>query len=301
MRLLKTETCVLVGDIHLGRSFKTGVPLDRRGEIEETFKRAFVESLEACEGKKLYVQLGDLFDNFKVPYDLLLWTYETITDYRRLDCEYYFIAGNHDLSRNPEDVSAIQVLALMLESTPNVHFVLKDVVNLPAFGFSLVPWSYSKPIEELLKSCTTNCILGHFEEPLNPAVSTSDLKFISGHIHLPHQNGNVNFVGSILPIAFGENDCNDEGMITVTLDELEGMKEEDLSQRRIRVILKDDETLPADINCLQLIAKKETSEEEGVQLEVNLEEFNFEELFRKCLGPSGKTDELWAKYLRLKG
>lgn len=301
MRLLKTENCVLVGDIHLGRSFKTGVPLDRRGEIEETFKRAFVESLKGCEGKKLYVQLGDLFDNFKVPYDLLLWIYETITEYIHADCQYYFIAGNHDLSRNSEDVSAIQVLALMLEFVTNVHFVLDDVVNLPAFGFSLVPWSYTKPVDELLKRCTTNYILGHFEEPLNPAVSTSDSNFISGHIHLPHQNGNVNFLGSILPIAFGENDCNDEGMITVTLDELERMKDGDLSQHRVRVILKDDETLPADINCLQLIAKKETSDEEGVQLEVNLEEFNFEELFRKCLGPSGKTDELWAKYLRLKG
>lgn len=301
MRLLENETCMLVGDIHLGRSFKTGVPLDRRGEIEETFKRAFVESLEACEGKKLYVQLGDLFDNFRVPYDLLLWTYNTIMMNVRLDCQYYFIAGNHDLSRNPEDVSAIQVLALMLESFPNIHFVLKDVVNLPAFDFSLVPWSYSKPLEELLKCCTTNRILGHFEEPLNPAVSTSDLNFISGHIHLPHQNGNVNFVGSILPIAFGENDWNDEGMITVTLDELEGMKQEDLSQRRIRVILKEGEILPADINCLQLIAKKETSDEEGVQLEVNLEEFNFEELFKQCLEPSGKTIELWGKYLKLKG
>lgn len=302
MRVLKTENCVLVGDVHLGRTFKNGVPLNRRGEIEEDFKRAFVKSLRECEGKKLYVQLGDLFDNFKVSYDLLLWVYETITDYIYADCQYYFIAGNHDLSRNPTDTSAIALLSLLFESFPNVHFVIKDVVNLPKFGFSLVPWSYTAPLEELLGKCTEGTILGHFEEPLHPGVVTSNSEFISGHIHLPHQNGKVKFIGSILPIAFGENEYNDEGMITVGLEELLEMKKQELAQRRVRVILKEGETLPTGIECKQLIAKKEGElTQDGVQLEVNLEEFNFEELFKQCLAPSGKTTELWGKYLKLKG
>ena len=80
------------------------------------------------------------------------------------------------------------------------------------------------------------------------------------------------------------------------------MSEDDLRNKRIRVVLKEGESLPTDVNCLQLIGKKENKSEteDGVQLDVALEDFDFAKLFKECLAKSGKGEELWAKYLTLR-
>ena len=42
-----------IGDVHLGRKFRTGVPLDRRGELEELFFKEFDRVLRKPMQKKL--------------------------------------------------------------------------------------------------------------------------------------------------------------------------------------------------------------------------------------------------------
>ena len=62
-----------IGDPHLGRVFKTGVPLHRRGEREEmvwaTFEKALTENTQDIDA---IVIMGDLFDKMHVPNAVVL-------------------------------------------------------------------------------------------------------------------------------------------------------------------------------------------------------------------------------------
>lgn len=286
-----------VGDIHLGRQFRTGVPLDRRGEIEEKFWEAFTKVMQKPIQQKV-VQLGDLFDAPVVDNDVLWRAYDIIRygANKNPDTTFYFIAGNHDLSKDEAEVPAIRILRELLRDCENVFFVLD--VPMQVGNCTLIPWSYTVPLGETLKDVNTSEVAGHFEEPIDPELANSGLEVFSGHIHKGHTNGNVHFVGSILPIAFGEE--NDASfMETVELDFLLAHKDR-YHDKRIRVLLKEGDEMPTDIDCLQLIAKKiESKEEDKATLEVSLEDFDFKELFMKELGPSGKAEELWEMYRRL--
>ena len=283
-----------VGDVHLGRTFKTGVPLNRRGEIEEKFWEAFIKVMQNPIQQKV-VQLGDLFDSPVVDNDVLWRAYDVIRygANKNPDTSFYFIAGNHDLSKDEADVPAIRILRELLRDCENVFFVVD--VPLLVEDFTLIPWSYTVPLGDFIKGINTPNIAGHFEEPIDPALLNSGLIAYSGHIHKMHTNGNVRFIGSILPIAFGEE--NDAAIMeTVYLDELLSHQDR-YHDKRVRVLLKEGEDLPADIDCLQLIGKRlDNPSEEKETLDVSLEDFDFKELFMKELGPSGKAEELWEMY-----
>lgn len=280
-----------IGDVHLGRVFKNGVPLNRRGEIESLFVKEFAKQL-AIPREKNVVQLGDLFDSPQVPNEVLWTAYTEISKAAKASPEqnFYFVAGNHDLPKDTEDVPAIKILSRLLSGEPNVHFVLDEPVVVDKT--TLIPWSYTTPVSEFLKDVKTQFIAGHFEEPLDPLLDSMGLVTYSGHIHKRHTNGKVQFVGSILPIAFGEESDN-EFMQTVTLKELDG---KDWHDKRVRVLLGKGEEAPVDLDCLQLVVKYAESEEENNVLDVSLEDFDFKELFMQELGPSGKAEELWEKY-----
>ena len=288
-----------VGDVHLGRKFRTGVPLDRRGEIEELFFEEFERIMRKPMQKKL-VQLGDLFDAPVVDNDVLWRAYEIISVCAGLNPEtdYYFIAGNHDLCKDLNDVPAIKILQTLLEGVKNVHFVLEKPEKVE--DFTLIPWSYVNPLEDLLACVETPYVAGHFEEPLDPALVSSGLEGFSGHIHKLHDNGKIHFTVSILPIAFGE-ESDDRIMRTVDLKELIEAPEGFWHDKRVRVLLNKGEEIPTDIDRLQLVAKHkdELAEEKSEVLDVSLEDFNFKELFMKELEASGKAEELWEKYERL--
>lgn len=286
-----------IGDVHLGRKFKTGVPLDRRGEIEEMFWDAFKKVMLKPIQTQL-VQLGDLFDAPVVDNEVLWRAFDIIREgaVKNPDTNYYFIAGNHDLSKDSTDVPSIRILSELLKHNENVQFVLDTPLQVE--NCTLIPWSYIVPVGDFLEDVATSEVAGHFEEPIDPALSYSGLEAFSGHIHRGHTNGNVHFVGSILPIAFGEE--NDATIMeTIDLNILLAHPDR-YHDKRVRVLLKEGEELPTDIDCLQLIAKRleETSEKES-SIEVSLEDFDFKELFMKELGPSGKAEELWEKYERL--
>lgn len=288
-----------IGDVHLGRKFRTGVPLNRRGEIENLFFTEFERIMRKPMQKKL-VQLGDLFDAPVVDNDVLWRTYEIIGVCAGINpqTDYYFIAGNHDLCKDLNDVPAIRILADLLKDVKNVHFVLEEPVKVE--DFTLIPWSYVNPMEDLLRCVTTDKIAGHFEEPLHPALAASGLEGFSGHIHKAHKNGKIWFSGSILPIAFGEEN-DDRIMRTVDLKTLLDKPNNYWHDMRVRVLLEEGEELPTDIDCLQLIAKRkdENAETQKETLDVSLEDFDFKELFMKELEASGKAEELWEKYTRL--
>ena len=105
------------------------------------------------------------------------------------------------------------------------------------------------------------------------------------------------FVGSLYPIAFGE-ESDDSEMITLTLNQYENMNNEELKNKRVRILLKEGETLPVEHDCLQLIGKK-VNEEKDINLEVTqCEDCDFKQMFFECLKDCNLRDELWTAYLK---
>ena len=60
----------LIGDPHLGRAFKTGVPTHRLGDREEGVLDQFVS--EILSGNEPTIIMGDLFDKYSVDESLLI-------------------------------------------------------------------------------------------------------------------------------------------------------------------------------------------------------------------------------------
>lgn len=295
----------LFTDSHIGRIYKNGVPLNRLGDREKLVMDKFEEELSQTCSEKTIIHLGDIFNAPVVPLDVIKETYCLIYNMalRNSDHTYWFVAGNHDLSRNSERTDALEILSILLAPFKNVKFVLKEPTMIHG-NLVAVPYSYTKSNEEMLGKyfkCGNNpkIFVGHFEEPIDPYLSTKNIDIYSGHIHKQHRNGNVFFIGSSLPVVHGE-ESNDDMFVTLSLDEVLCKKETgELKNKCVRVVLKEGEVLPDDIDCLQLLAKK--NEEEVVSdLSVDFESFDVEKLFRECLSDNPLTDSLWEKYLIMK-
>ena len=292
----------LITDTHLGKVYKTGVPLDKLGVRENMTYEAFEKCLRLdCEEKTL-IHLGDLFDSPVVPLDVIMRTYRIISLALMSAGDkwhFYFIAGNHDLHRDSSKTSAIYILATMLANFKNCKFVLGDEALVVSPDLVLCPYSYKKTVAELLSGCSlAKYVLGHFEEPIDPSVTSLRSQVYSGHIHKKHKNGNVDFIGALLPTSHG--DADDDTLYTTvdlkTLLEDKGAFE----NKCVRVVLKDSEVLPEGINCLALTSKKEEVDEKARDLNVGFEDFDLYKVFCESLNGNPMSDELWQRYEVLK-
>ena len=249
----------------------------------------------------IVVHAGDLFDTPEVNYEVLLKVYSKIRNAaleNPLVC-YYFIAGNHDLNRDDSknEHSSFRLLQILLKTERNVEFVLENlVVRRDNAVIDLFPWDYKN--EEFKVYPEANYVIGHFNDPVPEAIANFKGIKLSGHFHKRHLTADGTFfVGSFYPIAFGE-ESDDSEMITLTLNQYENMNNEELKNKRVRILLKEGEILPVEHDCLQLIGKK-VSEEKEVNLEVTqCEDCDFKQMFFECLKDCNLRDELWTAYLK---
>lgn len=300
MNFYRDENVSVITDTHFGRTFKEGVSLDRRGEYEAKILDDFGEFLLHPQ-TNLVVHAGDLFDTPEVNYEVLLKVYSKIRNAaleNPLVC-YYFIAGNHDLNRDDSknEHCSFRLLQILLKTERNVEFVLENlVVRRDNAVIDLFPWDYKN--EEFKVSPEVNYVIGHFNDPVPEAIANFKGIKLSGHFHKRHLTADGTFfVGSFYPIAFGE-ESDDSEMITLTLNQYENMNNEELKNKRVRILLKEGETLPVEHDCLQLIGKK-VSEEKEVNLEVTqCEDCDFKQMFFECLKDCKLRDELWTAYLK---
>ena len=295
---------VLVTDTHFGRLFKNGVPLDRRGEYEEKIYSDYKNFISSTN-KRIVIHGGDLFESAFVGNEVLMRIYDLLDQNINLQTEYYFIAGNHDLSKDEtkQKYSSFHILSELMKGYENVHFVEDNAVTV-GNKVLLVPYNHFKSVEELVQEKITpqiECVIGHFEDPVPQCISDLNKFKLSGHYHKRHTaTDGTFFIGSFYPIAFGEETDNSV-METMTLDEYNSRNEEDLRDKRVRVLLKDGEELPSEFKCLQLIGKK-LDEATSIDLEVKSEkEFDFKDLFFESLSGCSIADELWTRYIDLKG
>lgn len=300
MNFYRDENVSVITDTHFGRTFKEGVSLDRRGEYEAKILDDFGEFLLHPQ-TNIVVHAGDLFDTPEVNYEVLLKVYSKIRNAaleNPLVC-YYFIAGNHDLNRDDSknEHCSFRLLQILLKTERNVEFVLENlVVRRDNAVIDLFPWDYKN--EEFKVFPEANYVIGHFNDPVPEAIANFKGIKLSGHFHKRHLTADGTFfVGSFYPIAFGEESDNSE-MITLTLNQYENMNNEELKNKRVRILLKEGETLPVEHDCLQLIGKK-VSEEKEVNLEVTqCEDCDFKQIFFECLKDCKLRDELWTAYLK---
>ena len=118
----------LITDTHFGRTFKEGIPLDRRGEYENRIYEDFVNFLESST-KRTIIHAGDLFESPFVSNDVLMRVYQILRDHCQPLTHYYFIAGNHDLSKeeSKQHCTSFRILSALLENISNIHFIYNFV------------------------------------------------------------------------------------------------------------------------------------------------------------------------------
>lgn len=308
----------IIGDVHLGRTFKNGVPLDRRGEREAMLLAQFEQEMNMVDDGDIVCQIGDLFDRYVVPLYVIMQTAVIIRraaeDHPRVS--YIFIAGNHDLSRDADRVSAFEVLEQMLRSPKNILFVIDTSVRIG--GYAFIPWSPFKTAQEMVEMLPPEeryeAILGHWDidgfgkdlPNLIPTALLSTLtdKVYTGHVHKPQtftRDGiEVDVVGSMQPLAHGE-EAEPKMYLTISLEELEA-NSLDLSRCCVRILLKPGEVapIPSEVGCLQLTVKRE-GVEEAEDIEVEFDDFDFEGLLREALGPSGIQEKVLGHYEQMRG
>ena len=277
-------------DPHMGRVFKTGVPLHRLGERELSQMADLRRSL--MDGPETYhVCTGDLFDRFAVPNSVLLGVYETysVAAMACPDRQFIILRGNHDASRDASRISSFELLALMLQQFGNIRVVDDKPWILDGMGF--IPWTPFKDAEEMAErfiagtgDLEIKVIFGHWDveafgdktENLIPTKILSQVTdcIVNGHIHtfieqeFDRDGVHVILTGSMQPYTHAENPL---GVLyqTLTLAEFEALDPEEYRDLNIRLLLSPGQDLPTDVDCLSLTSKRLVEDEEGEQVDID--------------------------------
>lgn len=301
VRKFETKEIKIISDLHFGRKFRTGVPLDRRGEIEKMIEDSFVKELETIGEYQVMVIAGDLFDSPFVDTDTIFKVYECLKDNLNW---IYIISGNHDLSRDYTKKTAWDILKEMLSIKSNIKMIKDEPFYDEMRDVLLVPWGCEEKVTEEQVN-KAKFVVGHFElDSLSkmPEIPNTTL-VLSGHYHLPQKNCGIQYMGSLLPLTFGEYDSyrDFDYMRTMTLSEYEEQKDS-LRNVRVRIRLKQGEELPfEDAVSLQLVGINDIEEDEIILKLDNDNNLDIKSIFNRCLSECKRKDELWFRYIQLKG
>ena len=259
----------LLGDVHLGRRFRTGVPLHRLGERERTVWDDFKRSLRTVT-TPCHICMGDLFDRFVVPPEVVL---EAAAAYRAAPpgTEFFVLRGNHDVSRDTTRASSFD---LFRELVPHVH-VVDDILVRGPIGF--VPFCPFTSAEDQVRQLPDGLELvfmhhdfvdfgGQHVIPTRLLAEKGILRVINGHDHIARterRHGvDVIMTGSMQPYSHAE-DPDERLYVTRTLDQLE-----DVRDKNVRLILAEGEVPPDDLDCLSLTIRRKQAVDEVEPLDI---------------------------------
>lgn len=320
MKINEHEVAIL-GDPHLGRRFVNGVPLHRRGEREKMQEEAFKKSLNDVNGCDLHVCMGDLFNAFVVPPEVVLFAAEEyrLAAERNPNVTFVVLMGNHDGSRDATKRSSFDLFAEIVDGIENIAVVRDgaDVFIRNGLRLAFFPWHPFKTSREIVAELPVggpfDAVFGHWDiesfgdqevHNILPYDELSEITklVVTGHVHKPQtfERGDLKVVvtGSMMPYAHGE----DDGEMFVTLTLKEALERDDLKDKCVRILLAEGEELP-DIDCLQLTSKRVVTQE-AENLEVEIEDFNFKNLFFEVMADEGVKDdiqkEVWSGYEALR-
>lgn len=299
----------LIGDPHLGRVFKTGVPTHRLGDRERLVEEQFYAEISDRTSVPIII-MGDLFDKYSVPESLVLWTADKLNEAARWK-EIYVLRGNHDLSRDEEKRGSFDVLERLC---PKVVFV-KGVWEIQLENGYLALFGYDafKSATELANQLTVNCnylaAFGHYDLTshgsdfnLVPTEVFATLKIpvaYTGHIHkaqtIERHGVTVHAVGSMQPYAHGEQAEGDNFYRTLTLDEFDNLDEPiTFENSNVRILLKGDEVFDQQVDCLSLVFKH-IADDETEPLDVAYDSFDSDNILTECLVGVSEGLTSWVK------
>jgi len=320
-KLKNGQTIHAIGDPHLGRRFITNVPLAARGVKEQQLKDAYIENLNV--EADFIVMMGDLFDKFDVPNDVILFAFQELekASHANFKTTYLFNMGNHDGSRDTSKKSSYEVFAELVEKAElaNVTVVTDECVMFRGIG--AVPWHPFKTPTEMVKelkeladeypNIPLEYVLTHNDvstygsdaDPHNlmafQALAELDAVILNGHVHQPsdkmYDGMRVVNIGAMLPLTFNE-DSTGEHYVTLTLKEFEELSDYDsLKNKSVRIVLKPDEEAPDQIECLQFKVKRVNSDGEDDVEQVEAEDFELKTLYDTAMADVGTElkDDIW--------
>lgn len=280
-------TLSVIGDVHLGRVFRTGVPKHRLGEREKMVQDQFLELLKR---KSDYcVIVGDLFDKVRVSNSCLNYCIDAIEQASKENpnTKYIILSGNHDMSKDTSRVSSFQLLEkYFLTNTnkfKNIIIVSSYMEPIKATKNLLLYFSHYNPFMALdeerpnfykYKDMMYKVAFGHWEVSdfgsdhfIDRHIPKSILMnfdlIVTGHEHKPTLTSvdtvPVYVTGSMQPYAFSEELHTERDLyLTTTVGELEKKLKKDKSSLRntnVRILLDTGDAIPESFDCLSLTYK----------------------------------------------
>lgn len=305
-----------IGDPHLGRVFKTGVPSHRLGEREELQYLQFEDLLNPKDPLVTnIVIMGDLFDKFIVSPTVVLRTFNIIKKavINNPNITYSLIPGNHDLSKDTTKKSSYELLSVSLEKVEedyqNLTVVLHgnsyDIIEVEGqrFYLNLVaynPFNNDNMWDKNIEKDTFNTdplnqgviSFGHWdslsilESGYTPTQELLDksILVISGHEHVhrsyvyPYDTSKTNivFTGSMQPYSHAE-DPEKSLYLTIDADKLATYKDADLKDKCVRIYCDHNFKLEKPIDCLSLsFLVKEAEHVEMTEEEIQVLENSYQ-------------------------
>lgn len=257
----------ILGDPHLGRTFRKGVPAHRLGEREALVRADFYRQLDPGKNP-VHVCMGDLFNDPKVSYETLAFAIAAYTDMALThpETQFFILQGNHDKSRDAGVVAAWDIFVRCMIGISNVTPVTAPMTH-ERYGF--LPWHPTLSAAELLaelgdcRARGIDVLFGHWDTdprtqshnliPTEAMAEEGILVAYTGHVHRPatflRDGVSVIQVGSMQPYAQGEDGGQSPEVryVTVDLHWLTMAMEQntpDLSQVCLRLQLQPGEQPP---------------------------------------------------------
>ena len=311
----------LLGDPHMGRAFRHGVPLHRLGEREAMQRELFRKRVMDTKAD-LHVCMGDIFDKFVVSPTVVLFAARVYREAaeKNPDTFYVILRGNHDGSRDASHKSSFDLLEALLVGIDNLEVVSDISYGLEIDGryFGFIPWHPFKDaasmVDEFISTMPipdADVVFGHWdvedfggENPnLIPVEGLSQITnlAVTGHVHKPERRDidglDVIVTGSMMPLAHGE-DLNNETYRIVDLATARKLVEDgEATNLCLRVILEDKEELDFEIDCLQLQVQKKSVDIDDVKADFGNFDMKklFEEVFAENAVSSQVTTEIWTR------
>lgn len=295
-------TTKLLGDPHLGKVFRTGVPVHRQGERERLVWEDFTQQLDPS-GALIHVCMGDLFDKTIVPPETILRAADNYLSAAHSFPSVLFVVlmGNHDVSRDTEKKSAFDVFTALVSGQTNIKVVRDEPLIETGFGF--IPYSPFRGTEDLVRELPDGleAVFGHWDVvdfggdnviPTELLAEKGITTAYTGHDHLAREltrhGVDIHVVGSMQPYSHAE-DATGDWYVTL---EMQDLPEYDLKDKCVRILLKEGEVLPTDLDCLAITAKRVNAD---AQEEVDTTDFdNFDLLtaLKNCLPESVREEIL---------
>lgn len=252
----------VIGDPHLGKVFRNGVPRNRLGERETTVYETF-ESLLNGKDINTYVIVGDLFDKVQVSneaYYKSLCILKTALK-NNPSKSYFILSGNHDLSKDTSKISSFKLLENYFKASTefkNVYFISSYTNPLLVSKFKTVLYfSHYNPFNSLDEEVSTlnvnkifdqvdlKIAFGHWDtvdynsnkyiDRKIPDIILNEFDLIvTGHEHKPVlklvQDKPVLISGSMQPYAFSEEILEDNKLyVTLTIEQITNLLKQDVS------------------------------------------------------------------------